>query len=52
MTTLIDKQMELAEAAKKVEKPKVADAERERQKKFYEQLRARKAAQPKGAQYE
>jgi len=47
MTTLVDKQMELAEAAKKVKKPEVAAAERERQRKFLEQLRARKAPTPK-----
>lgn len=47
----IEDQMNLAEGAKKVKKPEVASAEKERQKKFYEQLRARKAAQPKGAQY-
>ncbi len=43
----LEDQLTLAEEAKKTPQPKVADAERERQKKFYEQLRARKAPQPK-----
>lgn len=47
----IESSMDLAEAAKKVKKPEVAEAERERQKAFYEQLRKRSAPQPKGAQY-
>ncbi len=40
----IESTLEQAETAKKVKKPEVADAERERQKKFLEQLRARKPA--------
>ncbi len=48
----IESTLDLSEDAKKVKKPEVADAEKERQKKFYEALRARKAEQPKGAQYE
>lgn len=48
----IESSMEQAEAAKKVEKPKVDDAERERQKAFYAKLRSRSAEQPTGAQYE
>jgi len=47
----LDSAMELAEGAKNVKKPEVADAERERQKEFYAKLRARKAEQPTGAQY-
>ncbi len=47
----LDSAMEQAEGAKKVKKPEVADAERERQKEFYTKLRARKAEQPTGAQY-
>jgi len=48
----LESSMDLAEGAKKIKKPEVADAERERQKEFYAKLRARKAEQPKGAQYE
>ncbi len=48
----LESSMDLAETAKKVKKPDVADAEKERQKKFYEQLRSRSAEQPKGAQYD
>ncbi len=47
----LESSMEQAEEAKKVEKPEVADAERAQQKQFYAKLRARKAEQPKGAQY-
>jgi hypothetical protein len=47
----LESSMEQAEAAKKVKNPKVDEAERERQKEFYAKLRARKAEQPKGAQY-
>ncbi len=47
----LESSMDLAEGAKKVKKPEVADAERERQKEFYAKLRARKAEQPTGAQY-
>ncbi|VVB96156.1 Uncharacterised protein [uncultured archaeon] len=42
----LESSMDLAESAKKVKKPDVADAERERQKKFYEQLRSRSAPVP------
>lgn len=42
----LESAMDLAEGAKKVKKPEVADAERERQKKFYEQLRSRTAPVP------
>ncbi|VVB54695.1 Uncharacterised protein [uncultured archaeon] len=48
----LDSAMDLAEDAKKIKKPEVADTERERQKEFYAKLRARKAEQPKGAQYD
>jgi len=48
----LESAMDLAENAKKVEKPKVSDAEKERQKEFYAKLRERKAEQPKGAQYD
>lgn len=48
----LDSAMDLAEAAKKVKNPEVADAERERQKAFYAKLRSRSAEQPTGAQYE
>ncbi len=42
----LESSMDLAESAKKIKKPEVADAERERQKKFYEQLRSRSAPVP------
>lgn len=42
----LESSMDLAESAKKVKKPEVTDAERERQKKFYEQLRSRSAPVP------
>lgn len=42
----LESSMEQAEAAKKVKKPEVDEAERERQAKFYEQLRSRSAPQP------
>jgi len=48
----LESAMDLAEGAKKVKKPEVTDAERERQKEFYAKLRARKAEQPTGAQYD
>ncbi len=48
----LESSMEQAETAQKVEKPNVTDAERQRQKEFYAKLRARKAEQPVGAQYE
>ncbi len=38
----IESTLELSESAKKVKKPEVADAERERQNKFLAQLRERK----------
>jgi len=43
----LESSMDLAEEAKKVKKPEVSEAERERQRKFYEQLRSRSAPQPK-----
>ena len=42
----LESAMDLAESAKKVKKPEVDEAEKERQKKFMEQLRARTAPQP------
>lgn len=45
----LESSMDLAAAAKKVKNPEVADAEKERQKKFYAQLRKRSAPQPKTA---
>ncbi len=42
----LESSMDLAETAKKVKKPEVAEAEKERQKKFMEQLRSRSAPQP------
>lgn len=48
----IESSMDLAEDAQKVKTAKVADAEKQRQKDFYAKLRARKAGQPVGAQYE
>ncbi len=48
----LESSMEQAETAQKVKKPEVADAEKQRQKEFYAKLRARKAEQPVGAQYE
>ncbi len=47
----LESSMEQAETAQKVKKPKVDNAERTRQEEFYAALRARKAEQPKGAQY-
>jgi hypothetical protein len=43
----LESSMDQAEAAKKTKKPKVDEAEKARQEKFYEQLRSRKAPQPK-----
>ncbi len=40
----IESTLELSESAKKVKKPEVAEAEKERQNKFLAQLRARKPA--------
>ncbi len=48
----LESAMEMAEGAKKVKKPDVSDAERERQKAFYAKLRGRTAEQPTGAQYD
>ncbi len=42
----LESSMDLAEGAKKVKNPAVAEAERERQKKFMEQLRSRTAPVP------
>ncbi len=42
----LESSMDLAESAKKTKKPEVDSAERERQKKFYEQLRNRTAPVP------
>lgn len=47
----LESSMEQADAAKKTKQPKVDAAERERQKKFYAQLRRRSAPQPKTAKY-
>lgn len=47
----LESSMDQAESAQKTKKPKVADAERERQKEFYAKLRSRSAEQPTGAQY-
>jgi hypothetical protein len=45
----LESSMDLAEAAKKIKKPKVSSAESERQKTFLEQLRARKTVKVKAA---
>jgi len=45
----LESSMDLAESAKKIKKPKVSNAERERQKAFLEQLRARKPGKVKAA---
>ncbi len=47
----LESSMDQAENAQKTKQPKVDSAERDRQKEFYAKLRARKAEQPKGAQY-
>jgi hypothetical protein len=47
----LEDQLDLAESAKEVKKPSVAEAEKKRQQEFYKKLRARSAEQPKGAQY-
>lgn len=47
----LESSMEQAEAAQKIKQPKVSKEESDRQKEFYAALRARKAEQPKGAQY-
>jgi len=41
--------LDLAEAAKKTKKPKISNAEKERQRAFLEQLRARKPVKVKAA---
>lgn len=48
----LESAMENAEAAQKVKTAKEDPAEKKRQQEFYAKLRARKAEQPKGAQYE
>ncbi len=48
----IESSMENAENAQKIKMGKPADAEKKRQAEFYAKLRARKAEQPVGAQYE
>ncbi len=45
----LESSIDLAEAAKKIEKPEVATAERERQQAFLEQLRTRKPIKVKAA---
>ncbi len=45
----LENSMDLAESAKKIEKPEVDSAERERQSKFLKQLRARKPVKVKAA---
>ncbi len=42
----LESSMDLAETAKKVKKPEVDSAEKDRQKKFMEQLRSRSAPIP------
>lgn len=48
----LESAQDLAEEAQKVKVAKVDDAEKKRQNEFYKKLRARKAEQPVGAQYE
>jgi hypothetical protein len=45
----LESSMDLAESARKIKKPDVSSAERERQKAFLEQLRARKPVKVKEA---
>ena len=45
----LESSMDLAEAAKKINKPEISSAESERQKAFLEQLRARKPVRVKAA---
>jgi len=45
----LENSMDLAESAKKTKKPKVSNAEKERQRAFLEQLRARKPVKVKAA---
>lgn len=47
----LESSMDQAETAQKTKKPKVSSDEKKRQEEFYAALRARKAEQPKGAQY-
>jgi hypothetical protein len=48
----LESAQDLAEEAQKVKTAKVSEAEKKRQSDFYAKLRARKAEQPTGAQYE
>ena len=48
----LESTLDNSEAAQKVKVGKMADAEKKRQNEFYAKLRARKAEQPTGAQYE
>lgn len=48
----LESSMDNAENAQKVKVGKMAEAEKKRQSEFYAKLRARKAEQPVGAQYE
>ena len=45
----LENSMDLAEAAKKTKQPKISSAEKERQRAFLEQLRARKPVKVKAA---
>jgi FKBP-type peptidyl-prolyl cis-trans isomerase len=45
----LESSMDLADAARKIKKPKVSKAESERQKAFLEQLRARKPVKVKAS---
>lgn len=48
----LESSLDLAEGAQKVKVGKQAEAEKKRQSDFYAKLKARKAEQPVGAQYE
>ena len=48
----LESTLDNSEAAQKVKVGKEDPAEKKRQKDFYAKLRARKAEQPQGAQYE
>ena len=48
----LDNAADLAEDAQKIKVGKQDPAEKKRQSEFYAKLRARKAEQPTGAQYE
>ncbi len=48
----LESTQDLSEAAQKVKVGKQAEAEKKRQSDFYAKLRARKAEQPTGAQYD